>query len=102
MLDKFSLHHYFDMTVSRNEVSLLKPEVDGLHLIRSYYQSKSADIAQTFMVGDSVTDIETAHNAGIKVAILVNGEDKTERLRQHKPNYLIENLTELKEIFSLH
>ena len=100
MLKKFSLGDYFDLTVSRNEVSLLKPEIEGLNLIRSFYRDKfSAE--QAFMVGDSVTDIETARKTGIKVAILINGEDKTERLHSYKPNYLINNLSELKKIFSL-
>jgi len=85
-----------------NDVSLLKPEVEGVNTIRSYYRDKNADINQMFMVGDSVTDIETARNAGIRVVVLVNGEDKTERLRSHQPDYLIENLAELEEIFSLH
>ncbi len=102
MLEKFSLGDYFDLTVSRNDVSLLKPEVEGINTIRSYYRDKAADINQMFMVGDSVTDIETARNAGIKVIVLVNGEDKPERLRSYKPDYLIENLAELKTIFSLH
>jgi len=102
MLGKFSLGDYFDLTISRNEVFLLKPEIEGINHIRSYYRDKTADIDEMFMVGDSVTDIETARNAGIKVVSLVNGEDKTERLRLHKPDYLIGNLAELKTIFSLH
>ena len=99
MLDKFSLRSYFDLTVSRNEVTLLKPEVEGINLIRTYYQGKFSVAGQVLLVGDSVTDIETARNAGIKVAILVNGEDKTERLLSHKPDHLIRNLNELEEIF---
>jgi phosphoglycolate phosphatase len=98
MLDKFSLRSYFDLTVSRNEVSLLKPEVEGINLIRSYYQGKFSAADQAFLVGDSVTDIETARNAGIKVVVLVNGEDKTERLLPHKPDHLIKNLNELEGI----
>ncbi|NIA19732.1 MAG: HAD hydrolase-like protein, partial [Xanthomonadaceae bacterium] len=60
MLAKFSLGDYFDLTVSRNEVFLLKPGTEGINLIRSFYQEKLTDMDQVFMVGDSVTDIETA------------------------------------------
>ncbi|MEA2108091.1 MAG: HAD family hydrolase [Pseudomonadota bacterium] len=102
MLDKFCLGSYFDLTVSRNDVAMLKPEIEGVNLIKAYCRETSFVVEQIFMVGDSVTDIETARNAGIKVVSLVNGEDKTERLRLHKPDYLIENLAELKTIFSLH
>jgi len=99
MLDKFSLRSLFDLTVSRNEVSLLKPEVEGINLIKSYYRDKFSAADQAFMVGDSVTDIETARNAGIKVIILVNGEDKTKRLLSHRPDHLVKNLSEIEKIF---
>ncbi len=99
MLKKFSLTDYFDLTISRNEVDLLKPEIEGLNFIKSYYRENLLDIDQTCMVGDSVTDIETARNAGINVAILVNGEDKTDRLRAHRPDYLLDNLSDLEKIF---
>jgi len=102
MLEKFSLENYFDLTVSRNDVSLLKPEIEGFNLIMAYCRETFSDADQIFMVGDSVTDIETARNAGIKVVSLVNGEDKTECLRLHEPDYLIESLAELKTIFCLH
>ncbi|MEA3348905.1 MAG: HAD family hydrolase [Pseudomonadota bacterium] len=97
MFEKYSLNHYFDFTISRNEVSLLKPESEGINHILAYYQSNAAP-DQTFMIGDSVTDIETARKAEIKVAILTNGEDRTERLRSHQPDYLINNLAELEKI----
>ncbi len=100
MLKKFSLGDYFDLTVSRNEVSLLKPESEGINHILNYYQSNAVP-GQTFMIGDSVTDIETARNSKIKVAILTNGEDKIERLRSHQPDFLINNLAELEKIFAL-
>jgi HAD superfamily hydrolase (TIGR01549 family) len=101
MLDQFSLQHCFDITVSRNEVLLLKPESEGIELIMSFYRQRGSNIEEVFMVGDSVTDIETARNANIKVAILTNGEDRTSRLRTHRPDHLIENLSELKKIFFL-
>ena len=101
MLEKFSLGDYFDLTVSRNEVSRFKPDIEGVEIIRSYYRDKSVESDEFYLVGDSVTDIETARGAGIKVISLINGEDKTERLRQHKPDYLIANLAELREIFNL-
>ncbi len=102
MLGKFSLTNYFDLTISRDDVSLLKPEIEGLNLIKSHYQNQWLDTGRIYMVGDSVTDIETARKAGINVAILINGEDKTERLQTHKPDYLINSLSELEEIFLSH
>lgn len=99
MLKKFSLTNYFDLTISRDEVTLLKPEIEGINRIKSFYRDKFSPADQTWMVGDSVTDIETARNADIRVAILINGEDQTERLQACKPDYLINNLSELENIF---
>ncbi len=99
MLDKFSLNRYFPLTVSRNEVSLLKPESEGLERIKTHFQKEGSTTSQMWMVGDSVTDIETARNAGIKVAILTNGEDKTERLKKHRPDFLMQNLSQLDKLF---
>ncbi len=103
MFKKFSLDNYFDFTVSRNDVKLLKPENEGIKKILQYFTNTAVPTlpAQTFFIGDSVTDIKTARNAGIKVAILVNGEDKTDRLRSHRPDFLINNLAELESILSL-
>ncbi len=98
MLDKFSLNDYFQLTVSRNDVALLKPEIEGLDRIKTHFQKSSPAAGQTWMVGDSVTDIETARRAAIKVAILINGEDKTERLKQHRPDHLMDNLSQLEEL----
>ena len=101
MFKKFSLDDYFDLTISRNDVSRLKPEPEGIRQILNYYNNNQNAPEQTFLIGDSVTDIKTARNAGIKVAILINGEDKTARLRAHHPDFLINNLAELEIIFSL-
>jgi phosphoglycolate phosphatase-like HAD superfamily hydrolase len=100
MFKKFSLDDYFDLTISRNDVTLLKPESEGIKNILNYYTKNSTPPEQTFLIGDSVADIKTARNANIKVAILINGEDKTERLRSHHPDFLINNLAEFEIIAS--
>jgi phosphoglycolate phosphatase-like HAD superfamily hydrolase len=101
MFKKFLLDDYFDLTISRNDVSRLKPEPEGIRQILNYYNNNQNAPEQTFLIGDSVTDIKTARNAEIKVAILINGEDKTARLRAHHPDFLINNLAELETIFTL-
>ncbi|MCK5915629.1 MAG: HAD family hydrolase, partial [Deltaproteobacteria bacterium] len=40
MLKKFSLTNYFDLTISRDEVALLKPEIEGINRIQSFYRDK--------------------------------------------------------------
>ncbi|MBW1645447.1 MAG: HAD family hydrolase [Deltaproteobacteria bacterium] len=98
MLARFSLASLFDVTVSRNEVTLLKPAAEGLDLIRAYYRQREVAVDRAFMVGDSVTDIETARQAGIPVIILKHGEDRTSRLRRHAPDYLVDRFAEVGKI----
>ena len=57
MFEKFSLDHYFDFTVSRNEVTLLKPESEGINRILAYYRSNTAEPDQAFLIVECVTDI---------------------------------------------
>ena len=96
MLEKFSLNDFFPITVSRNEVLRLKPDPEGIARIRSFFELSES--APALLVGDSVTDIETARAAGLAVAIITNGEDRTARLKAHQPDYLVARLSELETV----
>lgn len=54
------------------------------------------EIKNSFMIGDKLSDIEFAHNAGIKSILLLTGEGKNEVLTYKewtvKPDYIAENL----------
>jgi phosphoglycolate phosphatase len=101
MFEKFALGEYFATTVTRNDVSRLKPNPEGIFQIRKFFAAEIPPSAPVLLVGDSVTDIETARNAALAVAILTNGEDRTARLEAHHPDYLIENLNELNDLLGL-
>ncbi len=98
MIRKFDILKYFDITISRNEVKMLKPNPEGVYRILDYFNEE--DFKEKFFVGDSVTDIKTAKKANknfIMISI-INGEDKIENLLKHNPHHLIHSFSELVEL----
>jgi len=98
MLEKLALGAFFPVTVSRDEVFRLKPDPEGIGRIRAFFGRELSPAAPALLVGDSVTDIETARAAGISVAVITNGEDRTARLKAHAPDHLVASLSELATI----
>ncbi len=95
MFARFSLAPYFACTITRNDVALLKPAPEGIEKILAFYRCRDLRPTVAVLIGDSVTDIETARNAGIRVAVRTNGEDRTTRLKAHSPDLLVNSLEEL-------
>jgi HAD superfamily hydrolase (TIGR01549 family) len=55
----------------------------------------------TFLkVGDTVADIEEGKNAGVLTAAVLSGTQSRETLAKAKPDFMISNLRELKDIVS--
>lgn len=69
--------------------SLLKPNP---HLIMDALESLSASPRDGVMVGDSVSDIQAAHQAGTSVIALANKTDKVVALRAAAPEALITSM----------
>jgi phosphoglycolate phosphatase len=67
ILSSLGLTHFFDIAVGADMVDSPKPSADMLHLVMAHYETASFS-ATPFMVGDSVKDIKSAKNAGIRSA----------------------------------
>jgi phosphoglycolate phosphatase-like HAD superfamily hydrolase len=50
---------------------------------------------QTLYVGDMVLDLESAHNAGVKAALIATGGNSFEELQEIQPDFLLRNFSEL-------
>jgi len=92
VLSAFGLQHSFGMIVTRNDVRLLKPEKEGLVKVIDWAGVKKEN---TIHIGDSLTDLEAARNAGVKVGIVLGGENKRETIIRERPDIVLEQLTEL-------
>lgn len=95
-LDRFGLHHHFDMTVSRDWKGKPKPHPDAL-----FHISKTWGFApeEMMMVGDWVDDVNAGLNAGCHTAIL-KLEKNTEHL--HLAHHTLDLLHHLIDVVDNH
>jgi HAD superfamily hydrolase (TIGR01549 family) len=89
---KMNLDQLFNVTVSRNDVLNLKPSGEGLNLALNQLQVMKD---KAFYVGDTIDDIYAAREVGLKVIIILGGENPKRALLSVKPDGMIQNLGEL-------
>lgn len=93
-LERFGLGHLLDAVVARDDVERLKPDPEGIGRALRELGSPSPAL----MVGDSLSDLFAARNAGIPVAVVSGGETPGERLRAHAPDHLVPCLPALRGV----
>lgn len=91
-LTQNNLQERFGMIVSRNDMHMLKPHGEGLLRIIEWARVKKENAIH---IGDSLSDLFAARNAGIKTGIVLGGQHKPEVLLKEKPDLVIEKITEL-------
>jgi HAD superfamily hydrolase (TIGR01509 family) len=67
-LEECGIGQYFDCVVTGNDVKQYKPSADGLRIIMGQMSLKPSEM---LMVGDAVSDVAAAHEAGVPVAAVV-------------------------------
>jgi HAD superfamily hydrolase (TIGR01509 family) len=90
MLTKHTLSNYFDVVVTRNDVSRLKPDPEGL-LIAFGRLGERAE----YFVGDTGIDSEAARNAGIKSIIVRRNWPQSLVPPDPHADHKVESLTEI-------
>jgi phosphoglycolate phosphatase len=96
-LPRLELIGLFDIIITRNDVEMLKPSGEG---IRIALAKLGATNSQALFIGDSVTDILAATDAGIKVAIVQGGESAPAALIAAGPSYLWHTIEEIETLYS--
>lgn len=97
VLDKFELRRYFKIIITRNDVTFIKPHPEGLLKVISRAGVKKEE---TLHVGDSLSDLFAARNAGIKAALILGGENSPEIILREKPGLVLQNIAELPEMLA--
>jgi phosphoglycolate phosphatase len=85
------LSQYFFQIYGGNSFEQKKPDPVG---IRALMQEAQARQQETWMVGDSATDVLTARNAGVRSVGVTYGISP-ESLKETPPDFLIHSITEL-------
>ena len=96
ILESLNGLHPFEAIVGGDSVKSKKPDPEGLNHILEQL-NVSAD--EAVLIGDSPVDIETGKRAGVYTCVVNYGLGFAEEIDAAKPDYSIDCLLELKEIF---
>jgi phosphoglycolate phosphatase-like HAD superfamily hydrolase len=96
LLGRYGLARFFSHIQGTDPPRLHKPHPDILHACM-----EQTDAVSTAMVGDTIFDVEAAHNAGIDSIAVSTGAHRPEKLASAKPTYLVESLHQLSTILGL-
>lgn len=97
-LEKQSLGSYVKEVVGRSKESpnLMKPAPHALHIAMRELSAVPKNCA---LVGDSSTDIEAAHAAGVIAVGYANRQGKTEEFQRLRAEVVVEHMSELASAF---
>jgi len=88
--------HPFPSIIGGDSFKTRKPDPEGLnHLLAQYRLSPD----EVVMVGDSAVDIETGRNANVRTCAVTYGMGHLQALKSLKPDWTINDISELKQIF---
>jgi phosphoglycolate phosphatase len=98
---KLNFDQLFDVSITRNDVRTLKPSGEGINLALTRLRIAKN---KALYVGDSLDDIHATKEAGLKVIIILGGENSKSDLLSAGPDFLIQDfgklIARLKEEFS--
>lgn len=92
VLGRFQLDRSFAAVVTRDDVRFMKPSGEG---IRRALGVLGVPPGHALMVGDSLSDVGAAREAGVRVAVVLGGESPPDRLLAARPDHVLHGLHEL-------
>lgn len=91
---------HFDELITADQVENSRPEPDMIHLAQK--KLGVPDSRQVAKIGDAAIDVEEGKNAGCSCTVgVTTGAHTAEQLRKAGPDYVIDELEELKEILEV-
>jgi HAD superfamily hydrolase (TIGR01509 family) len=91
-LEKVGLAKHFHCVVTALNTRFPKPSPRALI---DCARRLGVEVGECAIVGDSVTDIKSGKNAGVKTVAVLSGIFTKEELEKEKPDLIIENINEL-------
>ncbi len=83
---------FFDIIVCDEDVSQTKPHPEGIYKIMNHIGVTSA---QTYMIGDTETDIRAGKNAKTTTIGVTHGFSTHDKMKEVGPDHIIHSLSEL-------
>ena len=87
----------FDSILGGDSLKEQKPNPIGLQFLMKKFNYTAKEV---LMIGDSAIDVETGKHAGVITCGVTYGLGDPGFLRDSKPDYLIDNLSNLKSLFN--
>jgi pyrophosphatase PpaX len=87
-----------DFLITRDDVAKSKPDPEGINTALEYFKIKPSNAC---MVGDTEIDVAAGRAAGVKTVGLTSNVLAIKDLIESRPNYLIDNITEMMPIILL-
>ncbi len=91
-IKKLGLSSFFNIMVSRNDVQHLKPDGEGIRLALNRLGVPGG---KALFVGDSMDDIQAAKEVGLKVVMMMGGENPVLDFLSGGPDFLLQDYGEL-------
>lgn len=95
VLKGLGIRDYFEEIIGGDDESCIKPSACVLAKVIPRFK---LDKSRSLIVGDMDIDVMTGKNTGIKTCWVTHGLGKIDEIRGLNPDYIIEDLIELKEI----
>jgi HAD superfamily hydrolase (TIGR01509 family) len=96
VLRGLEIEPFFDAILGGDSVSQKKPDPGGLHDVLAKFK---VEPGRALIVGDGDADIEAGKRAGVYTCGVTYGLGEREELAAAKPDFLIDDLRELKNYF---
>lgn len=97
LLHHFSIHNQFNLVMGRRDGIKKKPFAEPLEIIMNELDSKPE---KTLMVGDTELDIQCAKNANVSSCAVTFGYRTIKQIKIENPDYIINDLNQVKTILS--
>jgi pyrophosphatase PpaX len=91
-LTKLSVDKYFDLIVTGDDVENSKPSPEG---ILKFVDKFNLEKQKVLMIGDSVSDVKAARDAGVKIASVLWDSYGIEEVKTLKSDYYFHSVGEL-------
>ena len=91
-LDTFDLTKYFDVVIGLDDVTITKPNPEGL-----YKAMQQLEVSKAVMIGDNVSDIQAGKNAGVYTIGVKWSPKGYQKMADLQPDLLIDEMKEIIE-----
>jgi phosphoglycolate phosphatase len=97
-LKRLRLDSYIKKVLANSELDAPIKKRNKLKKLQDYIKQNHYNKNEIIIVGDSPEESEIAKKIGIKSVLITDGYYSTSRLKKSKPDYIINNLKEIKKI----